>query len=178
MFVSRRAQLALSRIKAFAAVMRSASLMVTPLLQLAFNLGLATCMVAITTLIHFFGLLRLTSLMSGVHSRLRPHEATWRQASMILVVVFGIFALHTVQVWCYAALYEALHEFSTFEEALYFSTVSFSTLGFGDLTLSARWRVLGAIEAVNGLVLIAWSTAFLMSVTGRLRVLEHNWRDH
>jgi hypothetical protein len=147
-------------------------------LHLALNLGVATSMVALTTLIHFFGLLRLTSLMGGVHSRLRPHEAAWRQASMILVVVFGIFALHTAQVWCYAALYEALGEFSTFEEALYFSTVSFSTLGFGDLTLSIRWRVLGAIEAVNGLVLIAWSTAFFMSVTARLRLLEHNWHDH
>ena len=68
-------------------------------------------------------------------------------------------------------------EFGTFEQALYFSTVSFSTLGFGDLTLGVNWRVLGAIEAVNGLVLIAWSTAFLMNVTNRLRLLEHEWLE-
>jgi phosphoglycerol transferase MdoB-like AlkP superfamily enzyme len=109
--------------------------------------------------------------------RLRTHEGAWRQASMILLVVFGIFALHTVQVWTYAMLYRGLGEFSTFEQALYFSTVSFSTLGFGDLTLGVNWRVLGAIEAVNGLVLIAWSTAFLMNVTNRLRLLEHEWLE-
>jgi hypothetical protein len=151
--------------------------MEVPISQLALNLAVATLMVAITTLTHFFGLLLLTRLMSGAHTRLRPHEAAWRQASMILLVVFGIFALHTVQVWCYAVLYRLLDEFATFEQALYFSTVSFSTLGFGDLTLSVNWRVLGAIEAVNGLVLIAWSTAFLMSVTARLRLLEHEWLE-
>ena len=151
--------------------------MEVPILQLALNLAVATLMVAITTLTHFFGLLLLTRLMSGAHTRLRPNEAAWRQASMILLVVFGIFALHTLQVWCYAVLYRLLGEFATFEQALYFSTVSFSPLGFGDLTLSVNWRVLGAIEAVNGLVLIAWSTAFLMSVTARLRLLEHEWLE-
>ncbi|MBL8531203.1 MAG: two pore domain potassium channel family protein [Hyphomonadaceae bacterium] len=145
--------------------------------QLALNLGVATVMVALTTLTHFFGLLVLTRLMSGVHGRLRPHEAAWRQAGMILLVVFGIFALHTAEVWSYAVLYRLLGEFTTFEPALYFSTVSFSTLGLGDLTLGANWRLLGAIEAVNGLVLIAWSTAFLMSVTARLRLLEHEWLE-
>jgi len=145
--------------------------------QLMLNLAVATLMVAITTLTHFFGLLLLTRLMSSAHTRLRSHESAWRQASMILLVVFGIFALHTLQVWCYAVLYRLLGEFATFEQALYFSTVSFSTVGFGDLTLGVNWRVLGAIEAVNGLVLIAWSTAFLMSVTTRLRLLEHEWLE-
>jgi hypothetical protein len=146
--------------------------------QLITELGAATMMVAATTLVHFFGLLLLTRLMTRAHSRLRTHEAAWRQAGMILIVVFGIFALHTIQVWLYAVLFRALGEFATFEQALYFSTVSFSTLGYGDLTLSAPWRVLGAIEGVNGLVLIAWSTAFLMSVTARLRLLEHEWLDN
>jgi predicted ferric reductase len=121
--------------------------------QLITELGAATMMVAATTLVHFFGLLLLTRLMTRAHSRLRTHEAAWRQAGMILIVVFGIFALHTIQVWLYAVLFRALGEFATFEQALYFSTVSFSTLGYGDLTLSAPWRVLGAIEGVNGLVL-------------------------
>lgn len=148
-----------------------------PLSQLALNLAAATLMVGITTLTHFFGLLLLTRVTGRAHNRLRPHKSAWRQASMILMVIFGIFALHTVQVWSYAVLYDVLGEFKTFEEALYFSTVSFSTLGFGDLTLGINWRVLGAIEAVNGLVLIAWSTAFLMGVTARLRVLEHDWLE-
>ncbi len=152
--------------------------MAVPPTQLVTELVAATMMVAATTLVHFFGLLALTRLMTRAHTRLRTHEAAWRQASMLLLVVFGIFAMHTIQVWLYAVLFQGLGEFATFEEALYFSTVSFSTLGYGDLTLSTRWRVLGAIEGVNGLVLIAWSTAFLMSVTARLRLLEHEWLDN
>jgi hypothetical protein len=148
-----------------------------PLQQLLTNLGVATLMVALTTLMHFFGLLGLTRLMSGAHRRLRTHESTWRQAGMILLVVFGIFALHTAQIWAYALLYRLLGEFDTFEQALYFSTVTFSTVGYGDLTLSVTWRVLGAIEAANGLILIAWSTAFLLGVTTRLRILEHDWLE-
>jgi hypothetical protein len=144
---------------------------------LLLNLGVATFMVAVTTLIHFFGLLLLTRVMSRAHMRLRTHEGPWRQAGMILLVVFGVFALHTTQIWVYALAFQSLGEFQTFEEALYFSTVSFSTLGYGDLTLSVSWRVMGAIEAANGLILIAWSTAFLFCVTTRLRVLEHDWLE-
>jgi hypothetical protein len=148
-----------------------------PLAQLVANLGLATAMVTLTTLIHFFGLIVLTRLMSRAHLRLRTHEGVLRQAGMILLVVFGIFALHTAQIWAYALMFRLLGEFHTFEQALYFSTVTFSTVGYGDLTLSVNWRVLGAIEAVNGLVLIAWSTAFLLTTTARLRLLDHEWLE-
>ncbi|MBY0563809.1 MAG: potassium channel family protein [Hyphomonadaceae bacterium] len=134
-------------------------------------------MVALTTLMHFFGLLALTWVMGRAHVRLKTHQGLWRQAGMILLVVFGIFALHTTQIWTYALLYRLLGEFHTFEQALYFSTVTFSTVGYGDLTLSVNWRLLGAIEAANGLVLIAWSTAFLLTTTTRLRLLEHDWLE-
>ncbi len=148
-----------------------------PLTHLGLNLGAATLMVALTTLTHFFGLLLLTRLMSRAHTRLRTHDSALRQAGMILLVVFGVFALHTAQIWLYALAFRALGEFQTFEAALYFSTVTFSTVGYGDLTLSVKWRLLGAIEAANGLILIAWSTAFLFGVTTRLRALEHDWLE-
>ncbi len=151
--------------------------MAVSLTQLIANLALATVMVTATTLVHFFGLVGLTRLMRRAHGRLSSHRAIMRQAGMILLVVFGIFALHTIQIWLYAAVFEALGEFRSFEEALYFSTVTFSTVGYGDLTMSIDWRVLGAIEAANGLVLIAWSTAFLLTVTTRLRALEHEWLE-
>jgi hypothetical protein len=147
------------------------------LFQLGLNLGAATTMVAITTLVHFFGLLGLTRLMSGAHARLHTHAGRLRQAGMILLVVFGIFALHTVQIWLYAALYRGLGELRTFEEALYFATVTFVSLGYGDVVLTPRWRVLSAIEGANGIILIAWSTAFLLTVTTRLRLLEHEWLE-
>lgn len=145
--------------------------------SLLLNLAAATMMVAITTLVHFFGLLGLTRLMSRAHVRLHTHTGPLQQAGMILLVVFGLFALHTVQIWLYAALYRSLGELRTFEEALYFATVTFVSLGYGDIVLTPKWRVLSAIEAANGVILIAWSTAFLLTVTTRLKLLEHEWLE-
>lgn len=145
--------------------------------QLGLNLVIATLMVTYTTLTHFFGLLGLTRLMSGAHVRLKSHAGRLRQAGMILLVVFGIFGLHTVEIWSYAAVYRWLGELSTFEEALYFSTVTFVALGYGDIVLSPAWRVLSAIQAANGVILLAWSTAFMLTTTTRLRILEHDWLE-
>lgn len=145
--------------------------------QLVLNLAAATFMVTLTVLVHFWGLLLLTKVMSGAHARLRTHTGRMRQAGMVLMVVFGIFALHTVEIWLYAALYRGLGELHTFEQSLYFSTVTFVCLGYGDVVLSPNWRVLSAIEAANGVILIAWSTAFLLSTTSRLRLIEHEWLE-
>ncbi|HVV33403.1 MAG TPA: ion channel [Vitreimonas sp.] len=144
-------------------------------MQLLANLGLASLMVAITVLVHLWGLLWLIRLVSGGGAHLRVHESKWKAALVILIAVFGVFAVHTVEIWLYAVLYMALGETRGFEEALYFSTTTFSSLGLGDIVLSPRWRILSAIEGANGVILFAWSTAFLMTLTGQLRLLEHDW---
>jgi hypothetical protein len=128
-------------------------------------------------LIHFWGLIALTRVMSGGHTRLRAHEGAGRAALLILLGVFGIFALHTIEIWLYALLYRLVGETGSFEDALYFSTVTFASLGYGDIVLSPRWRLVSAIEAANGVVLFAWSTAFLLTVTKRLNLLEHDWLE-
>ncbi|MDZ4778155.1 MAG: ion channel [Alphaproteobacteria bacterium] len=141
------------------------------------SLALASVMVVATVLIHFWGLMGLIRIMgeSGAHRRARGGYLG--QASVILFVVFGIFALHTIEIWLYAAGYLWLGEMQTLEPALYFSTVTFVALGYGDVVLSPQWRLVSAIEAANGVILIAWSTTFMFSVTSRLRMLEHDWLD-
>ena len=54
------------------------------------------------------------------------------------------------------------------QSALYFSTVTFTTLGYGDITLQERWKLLSSFEAVNGIVLFGVSTAFVFAVLKRL----------
>ena len=147
------------------------------LASLSANIALASAMVAFTVLLHFGGLLRLSHLMSGAHARLKTQAERLRQAIVILLAVFGIFALHTLEVWAYAVCFWRMHEIETFEAALYFSTVTFATLGYGDLVLSEKWRLFAAIESVNGVILVGWSTAFLFTVTSRLRLLEHEWAE-
>jgi hypothetical protein len=147
-------------------------------MQLLANLALASVMVAVTVLVHLWGLLLLIRLVSGGGAHFRAQESKWKAALIVLLAVFGVFAVHTIEIWLYAVLYIALGETPGFEEALYFSTTTFSSLGLGDVVLSPRWRILSAIEGANGVILFAWSTAFLMTLTGQLRLLEHDWFKH
>ncbi len=143
--------------------------------RLVSNLALASGMVAITVLMHFWGLVLLTRLVAHGGSRLRAHESHGRAGILVLLGVFGVFALHTLEIWAYAWLYQLLGEAAAFTDALYFSTTAFASLGFGDIVLSPRWRLISAIEAANGVILFAWSTAFLLALTRRLGVFSHDW---
>ncbi|SDM75785.1 potassium channel family protein [Maricaulis salignorans] len=133
---------------------------------------------SVTVVVHMGGLVLLMAFMRARTGRIRPHQSMARQTGFIMLIVFGLFAIHAVEIWAYALLYLALGEFSTLESALYFATSTFTTLGYGDVLLSQEWRLVGAIEGFNGFLLIGWSTAFLVTVIGRLRAIEFDWLDH
>lgn len=133
---------------------------------------------SVTVVMHMAGLVLLMAFMRARSARIRPHQNVLRQTGFIMLMVFGLFAIHAVEIWSYAVLYLTLGEFSTLESALYFATTTFTTLGYGDVLLSQQWRLVGAIEGFNGFLLIGWSTAFLVSVIGRLRAIEYDWLDH
>jgi voltage-gated potassium channel Kch len=141
------------------------------------NLLLSGLMVGATVTIHFAGLLILMWLLRARGHNFRAHESVVGQIAAIVFVVLGLVAIHTVEIWLYAILYYGLGALAHFEEALYFSTTSFTTIGYGDVVLDRKWRLLGAIEGANGLILFGWSTAFLFSVTARMRTLEHDWLE-
>jgi voltage-gated potassium channel Kch len=142
------------------------------------NLALAGVMVGLTVIIHFVGLLGLMWLLRARGHRFRAHESAVGQGAVIVFVVLGLVAIHTVEIWLYGVLYYLAGALPDFESALYFSTTSFTTIGYGDVVLDQRWRLVGAVEGANGLLLFGWSTAFLISVTNRMRVLEHDWLEH
>jgi hypothetical protein len=144
---------------------------------LLLNLLVATAMMVLTVVIHFFGILQLLRLVSSHEHRVAHLARPLRHSLVLVAAVLGIVLLHTLEIWTYAVLYLMLGALTDFESALYFSTVSFTSLGYGDIVLSPDWRILGAIEAANGLILFGWSTAFLLSLMGKLRALEHEWRE-
>jgi hypothetical protein len=141
------------------------------------NLALATFMVGLTVAVHLGGLLGLLWVLRDRAHRIRANESRLVPLGVILFVVLGLVAIHSVEIWLYAAAFWAIGAVGDFETALYFSTVTFTTLGYGDVVLEGNWRLFGAIEAGNGLILFGWSTAFLLSVTSRLRLLEHDWLE-
>jgi voltage-gated potassium channel Kch len=95
----------------------------------------------------------------------------------MLGTALGLFALHTIEIWLWTfAYYIVLGAHRSFDEALYFSTSTFSTVGYGDVVLPLEWRLLGALEGVDGFILIGWSSAYLVAASthhGPFRAGEH-----
>ena len=137
------------------------------------NLVLSALMVGLTVSIHFGGLLVLIQMLRRHAPEDRDHMGTARQVFAVMAVILGLIGIHSIEVWAYAALYRVLGAIGDLEAALYFSTVTFTTLGYGDVVLDKRWRLISAVEAANGLLLFGWSTAFLVAGLSRVPILSH-----
>jgi voltage-gated potassium channel len=137
------------------------------------QLVLAIVMVVMTVTVHLLGLAGLVRLLRARHGLVRRVRKS--ALTLLLAASLGLFALHTLEIWLHAAVYLLVGAAANFEEALYFSTVTYTTLGYGDVVLAQTWRIFGAIEGATGLMMIGWSTAFLVSILAQLQLLTHDW---
>jgi hypothetical protein len=87
---------------------------------------------------------------------------------VMLLMLLGNF----VQIAIWAALFMLLGEFDEFATALYHSAVNFATLGYGDIVMSSRWRMLGPLEAANGILMFGVSTSVMTAAV--MDVIKHN----
>jgi hypothetical protein len=113
---------------------------------------------------YWVGYLVKRHLGSGGHWR--PKSDLWVLISTAVVLL----GLHLLEVMLWALTYlwwVPAGQLDSFEEATYFSFVTFTTLGYGDITLSSEWRLLSGIEAFIGILLVGWTTALLFTVLQR-----------
>jgi hypothetical protein len=87
---------------------------------------------------------------------------------IISSVLMILFLGHLIQIALWAALFINLGEFNDLLTAFYHSAVNFSSLGYGDMTMSEQWRLLGALEAGNGVLMFGLSTGTIFAVMSRL----------
>ena len=92
----------------------------------------------------------------------------WKGVVVMTVVSLFTAAMHLTQIALWAVILLACEEISTFERAFYVSAQNYTALGYGDVLLSERWRLLGPLEAINGLLLFGLSTAVLFAVLSHL----------
>ena len=78
-----------------------------------------------------------------------------------------------VQVGLWGALFVVLGEFSDLYEAVYHSAVNFASLGYGDIVMSKEWKLLGPLEAINGVLMLGMSAAALMVILQQLVKLQY-----
>jgi hypothetical protein len=94
--------------------------------------------------------------------RVRQGRETWLLDFTLLSMVMLLTLLgNLVQMAIWAALFMMLGEFANFHSALYHSAVNFTTLGYGDVVMSKEWRLLGPLEAANGILMFGVSTALI-----------------
>ena len=86
----------------------------------------------------------------------------------IAVIVLNMFLTALLESSIWAFVYHWLGALPDFGSALYFSIVTFTTLGYGDITLSETWRLLASFEAALGIIVFGWSTAIVMAVVQKL----------
>ncbi|MBD3747674.1 MAG: two pore domain potassium channel family protein [Sphingopyxis terrae] len=148
-------------------------------MTLVHQLMLATLVVGMTVIVHLVGLAILLAVLRRYRRAERRVLIVLLNGAAILVAAFGLFALHSVEIWIWAGVFQWLGAFADFEHALYFSTSTYVTIGYGDIVLPPGLRILGAIEGASGIILIGWSTAFFFSIVDRMKLLERHFdADH
>lgn len=135
---------------------------------------IAALLVFVTVLVHYEAMRLISELLP--HIRIQPRLR-------ILIVIFGIFLAHTISVWLFALAYYFLNghfglgEFGgqapeQIYDFVYFSVVTYTSLGFGDLYPLHYLRLIAGVEALTGLVMIGWSASFTYLM------MERFWSDH
>ena len=128
------------------------------------EISLAAMIVALCLLLHVTVLLGMAEWLLQRRSFLERKDTRIRSALLLIALFSGIMVLHITETSLWAVFYYTRSLFADFESALYFSLTSYTTIGYGDVLLPQKWRLLGAIEGVSGVLLCGVSTAFIFAV--------------
>lgn len=134
------------------------------------ELLVATAMVLVMVALHGAGLLmlgRLLEIRDSRSSQVKLNPLSVEGALIAGGVTIGLIVLHGVEIWLYAMLYIWIDAIPELRDAVYFSTITYASIGFSDYEISDAWKLLGAIEGVNGALLLGWSVAFFVTVMTR-----------
>jgi Ion channel len=102
-----------------------------------------------------------------IGSRTRAATEVWRVLWVSLGAVVPLFVGHLAQVGLWAGFFVLLGALQSYGDSLYFSLVTFATLGYGDIVLAPDYRILGAMGAACGSLMFGWSTALIFAAISR-----------
>ena len=133
---------------------------------LALLVGIGTLLVSLLS--YCLAMVLIVQLVVRLLRKEYAGPGVWKNVAVMMIVSLITALVHLVQIalWAFAIL--LCGETSTFENAFYCSAQNYTALGYGDLILSERWRLLGPLEAINGLLLFGLSTAVMFAIMSRL----------
>jgi hypothetical protein len=125
----------------------------------------ACLLMAVCVIIHAGG-------VAGALRRLQKRAASIStlQSSVLLFVLLAVWMvlLHLSEIAVWAVAFVANGALPNLETAFYFSMVTYTTTGYGDVVLPQGWRIDGGVEALTGILMCGWSTAFFFAIVSRL----------
>jgi voltage-gated potassium channel Kch len=135
---------------------------------------IGSVLMIITTFIHAGGMALGLRGLAIVYTDRSGMPSILIRALVVGAFVVVMFVTTLVEASAWAITYSMLYAVSDFEKALYFSTVTYTTLGYGDVVLDAQWRLLSSFQAANGIIMFGWTTALIVVVIYRVsRSLRH-----
>jgi hypothetical protein len=99
--------------------------------------------------------------------RVEPSRSFWSGTRLFVFVSVWVVILHLSEIAVWAAAYTWAKAMPEIQSALYFSAVTYTTTGYGDLVLPQQWRLEGGIEALTGILMCGWSTGYFFAIVNR-----------
>jgi hypothetical protein len=122
-------------------------------------------LIVLTVLVHAFGLVEIRDrIVLELPIILRARRSSVVLAVLMVVSVLLLTVLHAVEAFAWAGAYVALGARPDFASAMLYSLSAMTSYGHANLFLAKEWQLMGAIEALNGMMLFGLSTAFLFAV--------------
>jgi len=126
----------------------------------------ASALLALSVTIHAAALSYLLRWL--VRSTAAPSASFWRSTALLIGVAFRLVISHLLQVAAWGLFYYSEGVFGDFPSSVYFSIVTYTTVGYGDLVPTRPWRWAAGVEGLTGILMCGWSTAFFFAVVSRL----------
>ena len=111
----------------------------------------------------------VTWLLGHLRRTVSPRNHFWRFARTCIRVAAWMIVCHLVEITVWAALYTWSGALPDMTSAGYFSAVTYTTTGYGDIVLPESWRLAGSVEALTGILMCGWSAAFFFAVLNRIQ---------
>ena len=133
-----------------------------------YQILMGSILVLITTAVHGMCTGVVVAHLRRRRSAYRELHSFWRRILLVSLVVLMLFLAALLEAAIWAATYIATGAISGVETALYFSLVTFTTLGYGDVVLHEGWRLLAAFQAATGIIVFGWTTALIFALVQHL----------
>lgn len=130
-------------------------------------LGVGGATILCTILIHAIATIGIIHLIRRARLQGIAGVHFWVDVVLASAAAFIAFGAHLIEAVVWALVFVLCGEFLHFSTALYHSATNYTTLGYGDVLLSAPWKLLGPLEAADGMLLFGFSTALLFAVIQR-----------